>query len=85
MQVRKKIEVALQQAFSPKSLVVIDESESHRGHAGWKEGGETHFRIEIVSDRFAGINRLQCHRMVHRALSPSPIDRIHALSIHTAS
>ena len=81
MTVKEQIEEALQAAFSPVRLFVIDESESHRGHSGWREGGETHFRVEIVSESFAGLGRLECHRLVHRALTPSPIDGIHALSI----
>ena len=81
MTVKEQIEEALQAAFSPDRLVVIDESESHRGHSGWREGGETHFRVEVVSEKFAGLGRLECHRLVHRALTPSPIDGIHALSI----
>ena len=32
-------------AFEPDHLEVIDESEQHRGHAGWREGGGTHFRV----------------------------------------
>ncbi len=85
MKVQDQIEDALRQAFSPTSLLVHDESDSHRGHAGWREGGETHFRIEIVSARFAGLSRLQRHRMIHSALSPSPLDVIHALSISANS
>ena len=85
MTVKQEIEEALQAAFSPVRLVVIDESESHRGHSGWREGGETHFRVEVVSDSFAGLGRLECHRLVHRALTPSPIKAIHALSISASS
>lgn len=85
MTVKEKMEEALRAAFAPVRLVVVDESESHRGHSGWREGGETHFRVEIVSESFAGLGRLECHRLVHRALTPSPIDGIHALSISASS
>ena len=85
MTVREEIETALRRELAPRSLAVVDESEAHRGHAGWREGGETHFRVEIVSGKFAGLNRLQCHRMVHRALSPTPLDKLHALSISASS
>ena len=84
MKVKKEIEDALQREFSPEKLVVIDESESHRGHSGWKEGGETHFRVTIVSGRFAGLSRLERHRLVHRALSPSPLANIHALAMEVS-
>ncbi len=83
MTVKAEIEEALRRALAPDSLVVTDESEQHRGHSGWREGGETHFRVEINSERFSGMTRLQAHQLVHKALSPSPLDKLHALSIST--
>ncbi|HRM76398.1 MAG TPA: BolA family protein, partial [Paracoccus sp. (in: a-proteobacteria)] len=54
--------------LAPLQLEIIDESESHRGHGGWREGGETHFRIRMTSPRFDGLNRVARHRLVHQTL-----------------
>ena len=48
MTVKSTMETKLREAFAPVHLEIIDESERHKGHAGWREGGETHFRVEIV-------------------------------------
>lgn len=81
MTVKNEIEAALQQAFAPKELVVEDVSEAHRGHAGFREGGETHFDVRIVAEIFKGQNRVARHRSVHAALGKDLIGRIHALSL----
>ncbi|MFO1166238.1 MAG: BolA family protein [Paracoccus sp. (in: a-proteobacteria)] len=67
-------------ALTPSQLEVIDESESHRGHGGWREGGETHFRIRMNSPRFTGMNRVARHRLVHQTLGDI-VPRIHALAL----
>lgn len=77
----EEIRTRLQAAFEPAELQVIDDSEAHRGHGGWREGGETHFNVLIRSDRFAGQSRLQRHRAVHAALGADLVGRIHALSL----
>ncbi|MBO9453665.1 BolA family transcriptional regulator [Paracoccus sp. R12_1] len=64
----------------PTRLEVIDESESHRGHAGYREGGQSHFRVRMASPDFAGTGRVQRHRMVHAALGDI-VPRIHALAL----
>ena len=66
--------------LAPTQLEIIDESESHRGHGGWREGGETHFRIRMTSPRFDGLNRLARHRLVHQTLGDI-VPRIHALAL----
>ena len=66
--------------LQPSALEVIDESEDHRGHAGWREGGETHFRIRMTSPAFAGLGRVQRHRLVHQTLGDI-VPRIHALAL----
>ncbi len=81
MTVREQIIARLQREFAPETLEVTDDSERHRGHAGWREGGESHFSVRIVSQRFRGLKRLQRHRLVHAALSPEPMGRIHALAL----
>jgi len=75
------MEQKLRAAFAPERLQVIDESENHRGHAGWREAGESHFRIVLVSPALRGLSRVECHRAVHAALGPGLIGRIHALSL----
>lgn len=69
--------------LTPSHLEVIDESEDHRGHSGWREGGQTHFRIRMASPRFAGLGRVQRHRLVHQALGDI-VPRIHALALELA-
>ena len=71
----------LRQAFDPAELSVVDDSESHRGHAGFREGGQTHFNIRMRADHFAGMSRIARHRAVHSALGPEIIGRIHALAL----
>lgn len=70
--------------LEPSILEVIDESEQHRGHGGWREGGQTHFRIRMTSPRLAGLNRVAQHRLVHRTLGDI-VPRIHALALDLAA
>lgn len=79
--IAEKITRKLTDAFAPQQLEVIDESHQHHGHGGWREGGETHFRVHIVSDAFAGKTRLERHRLVNAALTQELADRVHALAI----
>ena len=72
----------LREAFSPQSLEVLDESHLHEGHAGHRPGGETHFRVDIVSDAFKGKSRLERHRMINAALAAELEGSVHALAIH---
>jgi BolA protein len=78
MSVTNRITDKLADAFAPTILDVQDESHLHKGHAGHREGGETHFRVHIVSPVFAGKSRLERHRMVNAALA----DEIHPAGIH---
>ena len=71
----------LQTAFSPDALEVIDESEKHIGHAGYQEGGESHFHVRMTAPAFDGMSRIARHRAVHDALGPELIGKIHALSM----
>lgn len=77
----ERITKNLQQALAPSQLEVIDESHQHQGHGGWREGGETHFRVIVVSEAFAGKSRLDRHRLVNAALVQELADRVHALAI----
>ena len=66
--------------LQPTALQVLDESEDHRGHSGFRDGGESHFRIRMASPAFAGLGRVERHRLVHRALG-DVVGRIHALAL----
>jgi BolA protein len=71
----------LQAAFAPASLEVIDESEQHRGHGGWREGGETHFRVRMAAAAFDGLSRLDRQRAVNRVLAEDLAGGVHALAL----
>lgn len=77
----EKIETRLREAFAPRVLEVVDDSESHRGHAGFREGGESHFNVTIESEAFAGLSRVARHRAVHTALGSDLMAEIHALAL----
>lgn len=81
MPVRDEIEAALRTAFTIEELQVDDVSEAHRGHAGYKEGGDSHFDVAITAPEFKGLSRIAKHRAVHAALGDALIARIHALSL----
>lgn len=70
--------------LQPTRLEVIDESELHRGHSGWREGGQTHFRIRMASPRFDGLGRVAQHRLVNRTLGDI-VPRIHALALELSA
>jgi BolA protein len=81
MSVRDTIIDKLNAGLSPDYLEVIDESERHRGHGGWREGGETHFRVRITTRHFDGLSRLAQHRAVMDALENELKAGVHALAI----
>jgi BolA family transcriptional regulator, general stress-responsive regulator len=85
MTVKTQIAEKLAAAFAPQQLEVIDESHHHEGHAGHRPGGETHFRVHIVSEAFRGKSRLECHRMVNQTLSSELAAGVHALAIHASA
>jgi BolA protein len=71
----------LTRAFNPTALAVVDESHLHAGHAGARDGGESHFRVEIVSEAFAGLSRVARHRRVHDVLAEELRGGVHALAV----
>ena len=81
MALSQLIHERLDAAFAPRALEVADESEAHRGHAGHREGGDSHFRVTIRSEAFAPMSRLERHRAVHAALGPEVMGRLHALAL----
>jgi BolA protein len=81
MSMTDTIHAKLTEKFSPLHLEVIDESASHHGHAGWREGGETHFRVRIATRNFDGLSRVAQHRAVMDALDAELKNSVHALQI----
>lgn len=75
-----RIHTALETAFAPQSLDVIDDSARHAGHAGARDG-RGHFNVDIVCTAFAGLPPLARHRAVYAALADMMTTDIHALSI----
>lgn len=75
-EIRRRLE-----ALSPGRLELVDESAKHAGHAGAAPGGNTHWKLTIVSDAFTGTNTVARHRMIYQALGELMQDPIHALSI----
>jgi BolA protein len=75
------IDNKLRQRFTPVRLDIEDESAKHRGHSGHREGGESHFRVEIVSTVFEGHNRVARQRMVYETLKAELDAGLHALAI----
>ena len=71
----------LEEALAPSHLAVTNDSARHRGHAGDDGSGESHFSVEIVSERFAGMSRLERQRAVNAALRDLLAERVHALAI----
>ena len=81
MRVADEMRQKLEKAFQPHRLEIEDESEKHRGHAGYREGGQSHFRVDIASSSFGPMSRIERHRAIHNALGPDLVARIHALAL----
>jgi BolA family transcriptional regulator, general stress-responsive regulator len=84
MSVADEIHARLEAAFAPVTLRVVDESEQHRGHGGWREGGETHFRVVLAAPALGPMSRIDRHRAVHAALGADLVGRIHALALEVS-
>jgi len=86
MSVQAAIEKKLQDIFKPDRLDVINESHLHAGHAGGFDGaGETHFRVRIMSQSFAGKSRIERHRAVNETLKAELASGVHALAVEPAA
>jgi BolA family transcriptional regulator, general stress-responsive regulator len=83
MTVAQTIAQKLTAAFAPAELSIEDESAKHAGHAGARPEGETHFRVRIVSETFAGLSRVERQRRVYAALADEMKSRVHALALVT--
>ena len=81
MSTKDAITNKLREAFAPESLEVTDESHLHEGHAGHRPGGQTHFRVYIVSAAFEGKSRIERHRMINATLAGELEGSVHALAI----
>jgi BolA protein len=78
----RRIETLLREKLAATSVVVVDESEQHRGHAGARDGAG-HFRVTVTSARFAGLSLVQAQRLVYEAVGDLMGPEIHALAITT--
>lgn len=72
----------LEQALSPNTLEITDDSHLHVGHIGAR-GGAGHYSVQITSEKFTGLNRIKRHQLVYACLNDMMPDQIHALSIET--
>ena len=82
MSVRDQIDAKLREGFTVTRLDVVDDSESHRGHAGYQDGGESHFIVTIAAEEFPAMSRIARHRAIHAALGKELVGRIHALQLN---
>ena len=76
-----RIHTVLTEKFTPTALTVIDDSAKHAGHAGARDGGDSHFTVRIISAAFAGMSRVARHRMVYSVCQPFFDQGLHALAI----
>ena len=83
MSMQRRIERKITEALSPVRLEIVDESARHAGHAGHRPGGETHFRVTVVSGAFEGLNRVARQRLVYGLLQEELAERVHALTLVT--
>lgn len=81
--ISESITEKLTAAFQPTRLEVVDDSHRHEGHAGHREGGESHFNVLIESAAFAGLPRVMRQRKVYAALAEELAGPVHALSLKT--
>jgi len=81
----EKITEKITKALEPTQISVKDESHLHAGHAGARPGGQTHFRITVVSARFTDLSLVKRHRLINEALAEELQGPIHALAIKALS
>jgi BolA family transcriptional regulator, general stress-responsive regulator len=75
------METLLKAQFAPQSITIEDQSAKHAGHAGAAPGGETHYRMRMVAEAFAGLSRVERQRLVYQALREEFDTGLHALSL----
>jgi len=81
MDMRARIEAKLKAEFAPVALEVLDNSEAHRGHAGYREGGNTHFDVTIKAAAFGGLSRVAQQRLINKVLAAEFEAGLHALAL----
>jgi BolA protein len=85
MEIAERIRRKLTEGLAPARLDIVDDSHRHVGHAGHDARGESHFRVSIVSDAFAGRSRLERQRLVYGLLAEELAERVHALTLKTST
>jgi stress-induced morphogen len=89
MSVEETMSIKLKQAFKPIKLTIENDSARHAGHhhgpGKAAQGGESHFTVSIISERFAGLSRLQRHRLVNEVLAEELAGPVHALAIRASA
>ena len=83
MTVADTMRAKLSAALTPEVIEIIDDSHRHHGHAGWREGGETHFNVTLVSAKFVGLSRVDRQRLVYQILAEEMAGPVHALQLTT--
>lgn len=83
MSVANLIQQKIYERLEPSVLEVKDESHLHVGHAGAREGGESHFRVLVVSEHFEGLSRVARQRIINDILREELLGQIHALAMKT--
>jgi len=81
MDTKERIAAVLSKALAPERLDVIDESHLHKGHAGHRPEGETHYRVKITAEAFRGKSRIDMHRAINALLADELVAGVHALAI----
>jgi len=81
VKVADRIQTKLVDALTPVFINIVDESHKHKGHAGYREGGESHFQVTVVSAGFEGQNRVARQRQVYSILAEELAGPVHALSL----
>ena len=77
----ESMRLKLQRGLNPEKLDIVDRSDQHAGHAGAREGGESHFDVVVVASAFAGLSRVQRQRLVYSLLADDLSGPVHALSL----
>lgn len=80
----ERIAERIRRDLAPETLEILDESDRHRGHAGYLEGGESHYRLRIRATSLDALSRIERHRAIHRAIGADLMGEIHALAIEFA-
>lgn len=83
MEFARRIERKITERLAPTRLDIADDSHRHRGHGGWQPGGETHFRVTVVSPAFEGQSLVARQRLVYEILAEELAERVHALQLST--